>query len=461
MNVIFKKQNQQNESANHILESDAGKVTFLVKKEVKQLLDAGRNHLDEGRVQEAIQKYKKALEADPSCALCYFNLAYASHEDGNKQLARNHYEKAVELEPTCCLFLEHLARLNFEEKDYREAIRLFQRASMVGNLQPLSIGLWGRALFELGMYNQSITTFENLLEVEKREEIQIGANFWLAIAFTKIGKMAASRTISEKILKYKNVDHKILYELGENFIECRCLTLARKIFERLIIEKEELLLARLRLEDIRSLESKINDIIPTLYNLEEERLLHQIHSLFEFGNDRISKALISFINYDSAPVRECVIRYQTTFGYHTSSKILPFLQDKINYVREAAYDYFEKLDDGSYLKVLLQGIEDPLISIRRRVTKFVGRFGTIEHLPKLEMVLEDPKNRECRAEIKQAISLVKQRYQKNLDALYKVSVPTEIIQKENSKHKGWKLWLFLFIQFALLSYFLYVLFTRF
>jgi tetratricopeptide (TPR) repeat protein len=459
--VFFRRHFQPVESTGHSLESDSRKVTFLVKKEVKQLLDAGRNYLDEGRLQEAILHYKKALDADPGCALCYFNLAYASHENGDNNSAKSYYEKAVELEPTCSLFLEHLARLNFERKEFREAIRLFQRAAMVGKLQPLGIGLWGRALFELGMYEQSLVTFENLLEAENREEIQIGAYYWLAISQIKIGRIAAARRTTEKILSFRNADHKILYDLGENFIETRCLSLAKKLFERLIIEKEELLLARLRIEDIRSLENKINDILPNLFNLEEELLLHQIHVLQEFGNDRVSKALLSFATMDSAPVRESVIHYQTTYGYNVADKLLFLLNDEFGYVREAAYDYYETLDDEKYLHHLLPGLEDPIPSIRRKTAKIIGRFGSIEYLPTLEMAMEDPRNHDCKVDIRQAISSVKQRYQKNIDALYNITIPVDLTEEGKTKRKGWKLWLFLFLQFSLLAYFLYVLLTRF
>ncbi len=459
--MFFRRNNPQNDSTDQMMESQSGKISFMVKREVKQFLDAGRNHFDNGQFEEAIDQYKMAVEADPSCALCYFNLGYAFQENGDINTAQDFYEKAVELEPTCSLFLEHLARIKFEANDYKEAIRLFQRASMVGTIQPLSLGLWGRALFEQGMYEQSVETFENLLQYEDRPEIQVGARYWLAIGHTKIGRIAAARKVSQKILSYKDVDHKILYDLGENFIESRCLSLAKQVFERLIIEKEELLLARLRLEDIRSLEKKIDDILPNLYDLEEERLLHQIHILREFGNDRVSKALLSFVKLPSAPVRESVVRYQTAYGYNVAQKLLPLLKDEVNYVREAAYDYFDKLDDEKYLDSISAGLDDPLLSIRKKTTKFIGRFGTIELLPKLEMSLEAPKNRECRAEIRQAIASVKRRYQKNMDALYNISIPAELEKENSSSKRGWKIWVILILQFFLLSYFLYVLITRF
>lgn len=436
------------------------KVTFMVKKEVKQLLEAGKTHFDEGRIQEAIKHYKLALDADPSCALCHFNLGYAYHEDGQHDAARERYEKAVEMEPTCSLFLEHLARLHFETLEYQEAGRLFQRASMVGPIQPVSLGLWGRALFEQGHYEHSIDAFERLLRKKQRHEIQMGARYWMAVAHTKLGRIAAARKITEELLKYDEIDSKILYDLGENFIEARCLSLARAIFERLAVNREELLMARLRLEDIKSIESQIDEMLPKLFDGDEERTLHQIHALREFGNDRISKALVSLINTPSAPIRESVIRYQTSFGYNVASNILPLLADPVQYVREAAYDYFEKLDRGEFVQDLLPGLEDPQPDIRLKAIRFIGRFGAADVLPKLEMAVTDPRNRDCHRELRQAVNSVKRRFQKTQDEMSRVCIPDNSSPENNTPVKDWKFWMLLLLQTAFAGYFIYVVMFR-
>lgn len=436
------------------------KMTFMVKREVKQYLDDGRKSLDEGQIDKALQHYQKAVEIDPSCALCHFNLGYALHEGGHLEKARESYQKAIELEPTCSLFLEHLARLYFENTDYREAIRVFRRASLVGQIQPISIGLWGRALFEQGLYEQSIETFEHLLEKEKNPAIQNGANYWLAIANLKLHRIAAARRITEQLLKEKETDNKLLHELGENFIEAKCLSLAKRIFKRLSHGKEDALLVRLRLEDIFSIEKQIDEMLPRLFDGDEERLLHQIHSLKEFGNDRISKALLSFLDSPSAPVRESVIRYQTAFGYDVSEQILPYLEDPIGYVREAAFDYFEKMDDQEFLEFMAQGLNDPLQIIRTRAVKFIGRFGSIEKLPALEMAYTDPKNKDCREEIRKAITSIKRRYQKKHDSLSQMGFAEKIDGSDQNTRYDWKFWLLLTFHIAAIAYFIYFVLIR-
>ena len=443
--------------------TNSTKLTFMVKREVKQLLEEGRAHFNEGRIQEAIRHYNKAVEADPSCSLCHFNLGYAHHEDGQYEMARARYEKAIELEPSCGLFLEHLARLFFENSDYAEASRFFQRASLIGPIQPLSLGLWGRSLFERGLYEKSIQTFERLLEKDHQPAIQVGAHYWLSIANTKLGRIATARELAEKILSFKDIDYKILYDLGENFIHARCLSLAKRIFERLAIEREELLLARLRLEDIRSLEKQINEILPKLFDGDEERMLHQIHALREFGANRVSRALLSFINHPSAPIRENVIKYQSQYGYDVSESILPLLSDNVDYVRDAAYEYFEKSNCGHQIEEIIKGLEDPQPEIRKKAANIIGRFGTIKTLPDLQMSISDPTNEKIIDTLNKAVSSIKYRYQKQQDSLYSMNAPTPLQEKKKISPNESRFWmniLLIFFQISALLYFLYVILMK-
>lgn len=437
-----------------------GTLTFLVKRNVKQHLLAGKAYMEQKRFQDAIKEYSNALKIDPKSPLCHFHLAYALHEDGQTEPATRHYEKAIELEPTCSLFIETLARLKFETLEYEEATQLFYRASMAGSIQPLSLGLWGRALYEQGFYEDSIHTFEQLLQRCDTREVVIGTLFWQIRASIKLGRMAAARKLTLRILRQKEVDCNFLNELGESFIEARCLSIARQIFEKLAIDKEEFLLARLRLEDIRSLEKEIDKILPKLFDGDEERLLHKIHALREFGDDKISKALLSLINAPSAPVREGIIRYQTTFGYDVASHILPLLKDDTTYVREAAYEYFDKLDQKKYLCDMKDGLNDSSLFIRKIVTQFLGRYGTFESAPLLEMAYDCPENKEIRKIIKESIVSIKRRYQENIDSLYKVSaIPIEI-REIGSSSFSFKYCFVLTLQILFILYFLYFVFAK-
>lgn len=437
------------------------KVTFMVRREVKRRLEEGRAFMDVGKVDDALECYRAALGEDPSCALSHFNMGYALHEKGLYDAARDAYRKAVELEPTCSLFLENLARLQFDMLDYQEAARHYYRAALVGPIQSISLGLWGRALFEQGLYEQAVETFESLLERQQPPDIVVGARYWLAVAHAKLGRLAAARRMAEAILAEPNIDPKILSELGEHFVEARCLSLAHALFERLTQQKEEMLSARLRLEDIRNIEHQIDEALPRLFDGDEERLLHQIHSMREFGCDRVSKALLSLIDSPSAPVRESIVRYQTAFGYDVSEKVLPLLKDEVPYVREAAYDYFEKLDRGDYIKQIALGLRDHSPEIRARAARLLGRFSAIELLPELEMMIGDPLSRSCKKEFREAIASIKRRYQKKQDTLYQMKAYTVKTTNDGfPSPRDFRFWILVSVQMAFVAYFIYYLFFR-
>lgn len=457
----FKREQSGEASREPHEEIGSQKLTFMVKKEVKQHLEAGRSSLNEGNLDDAVQHYQQAVETDPGCALSHFNLGYALHEQGAFDAACEAYQKAVEIDPSCSLFLENLARLQFDMLDYRESARFFQRASMVGPIQPVSLGLWGRSLFEQGLYEQAVETFENLLKRDAQPLIQLGGAYWLAMAHIKLGRIAAARRLAERIVKEKEIDTKILADLGEHFIDARCISLARTIFERLSKENNAPLQARLRLDDIQRIEDQIDEALPRLFDGDEERLLHQIHALREFGSDRISKALLAFIDSSSAPVRESVIRYQAAYGYDAGEKMAPLLNDTMPFVREAAYDYFEKLDRAADLPLITPGLKDPHPTIRKKAARFLGRFGGADMLPQLEMIYTAPKNKECRDEIRAAISSIKRRYQKQQDAIARMSVAQTKRGDDYASPRDFRFWLLLVFQASVIGYLIYYLFNRF
>lgn len=441
-------------------ESDqSDKMSFMVKREVKKLLEEGKLRLKEGNFDDAIKFYTHAVNADQSCALCHFNLGFAYQEHGNLSFAKERYEKAIELEPTCSLFIEHLGRLYFESKEYIESAKLFQRASLVGPIQPVSLGLWGRALYEQNSYEQAIDAFERLLDNNPETLLSIGAYFWCIMSHIKIGNTAAARRLTETMLSHKRIDPKVLFELGEQFIKLRCLGLARRIFERIIITKEETMIARLRLDDIKTLEDRIDEVLPLLYDDDEELVLRNIHALREFGNDRISKAFLSLAHSTSAPIREAVILYQTEYGYDVAEQIKPMLTDSMAYVRDAAFDYFVKLDLSDYLYDVLKGLNDEHQSIRLKVVRFAARFGTMETIPKLEVHTDAPENAEIAEDIRSAARQIKHRHQKKYDSLYRMNMFGFDQQSKSSSMYDWKRWLlYIFQAFALLYFVYFVLY---
>jgi Flp pilus assembly protein TadD len=70
-----------------------------VRSDAKAQVEFGITVAQRGLWKEALYRWQKAVEIDPTYAAAYNNLAIAYEQQGNLEKARQAYEKAVELEP--------------------------------------------------------------------------------------------------------------------------------------------------------------------------------------------------------------------------------------------------------------------------------------------------------------------------------------------------------------------------
>jgi type IV pilus assembly protein PilF len=69
------------------------------KSEAKSQVEFGINVAQRGLWREAIYRWEKATELDPTYAAAYNDLAVAYEHEGQLDKARKAYEKAIELDP--------------------------------------------------------------------------------------------------------------------------------------------------------------------------------------------------------------------------------------------------------------------------------------------------------------------------------------------------------------------------
>src|SRR5437660_4844845 len=70
-----------------------------VRSDAKAQVDFGINVAQRGLWREAIYRWEKAVEIDPTYAAAYNDLAVAYEHEGQLEKARRAYEKALELDP--------------------------------------------------------------------------------------------------------------------------------------------------------------------------------------------------------------------------------------------------------------------------------------------------------------------------------------------------------------------------
>src|SRR5262245_47193641 len=69
------------------------------RTDARSQVDFGINVAQRGLWREAIYRWEKAVELDPTYAAAYNDLAIAYEHEGQLEKARKAYEKAIEIEP--------------------------------------------------------------------------------------------------------------------------------------------------------------------------------------------------------------------------------------------------------------------------------------------------------------------------------------------------------------------------
>jgi Flp pilus assembly protein TadD len=77
------------------------------RDDAKKQVEFGISVAQRGLWREAIYRWQRAAQLDPSYAAAYNNLAVAYEHEGDFEKARQSYEKAVELEPNNALIKQN------------------------------------------------------------------------------------------------------------------------------------------------------------------------------------------------------------------------------------------------------------------------------------------------------------------------------------------------------------------
>ena len=99
-----------------------------MQKELKNLLDAGKSHLEDGEYDLAIENIEKAIALDPQRAELYYYLGCVYDKTDNYKLAIDLFQKAIDLNPNqkeayCAIAL--IYQLIYRQ--YEEAILYYER----------------------------------------------------------------------------------------------------------------------------------------------------------------------------------------------------------------------------------------------------------------------------------------------------------------------------------------------
>ena len=125
----------------------------------KEHLDAGRTHLNNGFINEAIAELSAATSLDPKLAEAHNLLGVAFARKGMSDRAKDSYERAVKAEPEDAQILNNLGFTLYENGNYRAAVDRLKRAAKLAPRDERILNNLGLALCRLGKFEDAYKSF--------------------------------------------------------------------------------------------------------------------------------------------------------------------------------------------------------------------------------------------------------------------------------------------------------------
>ena len=171
----------------------------------------GNIFLHDGRMDEALEQFQKALEIEPRDALAQNNLGAALRQKGQVDEAVTHYQRALEIEPRYALAQNNLGIVLFQKGQVDEAIAHFQKALAI---QPNNVEIYnnyGNALLGKGEVDEALRCFQKAVEIAPDFA---GAQENLGIILFQKGQVDEAMVHYQKAVAIQPVNAEFQYNLG-------------------------------------------------------------------------------------------------------------------------------------------------------------------------------------------------------------------------------------------------------
>jgi len=132
---------------------------FAASASAKEYLAAGRTHLLNGQINEAISELSTAASLDPKLTEAHNLLGVAFDKKGLGDRAKDSYERAVKMEPEDAQTLNNLGFSLYQNGNYRAAVDRLKRAVKLAPTDERILNNLGLALCRLGKFDDAYKHF--------------------------------------------------------------------------------------------------------------------------------------------------------------------------------------------------------------------------------------------------------------------------------------------------------------
>jgi tetratricopeptide (TPR) repeat protein len=167
--------------------------------------------MDQGRAQEAVTQYEKALHIKADYAEAHNNLGVALVKEGKLRDAIGHYEQALQINPDYAVAHCNLGAALVDEGMLRDAIRHYEQALQINPDYAVAHYNLGNALHQAGRFDDAIRHYEQAVQINPD---YAAAHYNLGVTLTQAGRIPEAMEHLQQAVRIKPDYAEAHYNLG-------------------------------------------------------------------------------------------------------------------------------------------------------------------------------------------------------------------------------------------------------
>jgi len=184
---------------------------------------------EQGKLDEAIETYRQALKFEPNDAALHYNLANALQQQGKLDEAVIHYREVIKLNPRQPDAYNNLANVLAEQGKFDEAVACYQQALEIKPGDAVTYNNLGITLFDMGKIGEAVNYYTMALRI--RPDFT-AAHYNLINAFISQDKLDDLANYYHQVIGIGFSDAWIYNTVGEVFINSGKPRQAIKYFQQ-------------------------------------------------------------------------------------------------------------------------------------------------------------------------------------------------------------------------------------
>ncbi len=163
----------------------------------KKISSKGVSLLNEGKYEEAIEKFTEAITEDPENPIFYYYRGATFEKTGDLDKAMEDYQKSVELKADFILPTANIGKIYAKKREHEKAIEFYKKAVELGDQDATNYYNYGVCLMNLGKKEQAKEVLEKLISLDENYS---DAYYQLGIIYIGLGDSAKAKEFLQKFI---------------------------------------------------------------------------------------------------------------------------------------------------------------------------------------------------------------------------------------------------------------------